>query len=237
MFVSLKSTTILALVVPAMLLAACSANSDEGPAPASATTIAVTATDTECSLDQATVASGPIDFTVTNSGNEVTEVYVYGQNGDAFTTVVSEVENIGPGVARDMSANLAPGAYEIACKPGQTGDGIRTVLTVTGDQTAAPIATASPVRAIDLGIDSSDTLTGLAGQSALVEERIEFEVTNSAGAKRNFEVKRPDGSVAGEVEIAAGKKGDLTLDMNFDGTWSLIVEGGATETEADFVVS
>ena len=48
------------------------------------------------------------------------------------TTVVAEVENIGPGTSRDMTADLAPGTYEIACKPGQTGDGIRAQLTVTG---------------------------------------------------------------------------------------------------------
>lgn len=237
MLVTLKSTVILALAVPALLLAACSASSDEGSAAAGVKTIVVTATDSACTLDQSTVASGPIEFTVTNSGNEVTEVYVYGQSGDAFTTVISEVENIGPGVARDMSADLAPGTYEIACKPGQTGDGIRTSLTVTGTASATPEVSTGALREIALGIDAADTITGLAGQSASIDEQIAFEVTNSAVGQRIFEVKRPDGSVAGEIEIESGKTGDLTLDLAVAGTWSLIVEGGTTETEADFLVS
>lgn len=237
MFVSWKSTAILGLAAPALLLAACSSSSEEGSTSASAATIAVTATDTECTLDQATVASGPVDFAVTNSGSQVTEVYVYGKSGDAFTTVVSEVENIGPGVQRDMSAELAPGTYEIACKPGQTGDGIRAALTVTGDASQNPAASTALLRAIELGIDDADSLTGLQGQSANIDEKIEFEVTNSAPAQRIFEVKRPDGSVAGEIEIESGKTGDLTLDLDVAGTWSLIVEGGPKETTADFSVS
>lgn len=237
MLVTLKSSAILVIAVPALLLAACSSSGDEGSVPAAVTTIAVAATDTECTLDQETVASGPIEFTVTNSGNEVTEVYVYGQSGDAFTTVISEVDNIGPGVSRDMSADLAPGTYEIACKPGQTGDGIRTPLTVTGDASANPAVSSEPLREIALGIDDADTLTGFEDQSAGIDERIEFEVTNSATGQRIFEVKRPDGSVAGEIEIDSGKTGDLTLDLTVAGTWSLIVEGGTTETAADFPVS
>lgn len=237
MFVTWKSTAILGLAAPALLLAACSSSSEEGSAPAAASTIAVTASDTECILSSATVASGPTEFTVTNTGSQVTEVYVYSKTGEAFTTVVSEVENIGPGVERDMSAELAPGTYEIACKPGQTGDGIRALLTVTGDASQDPAATTAAIRAIELGINDADTLTGLKGQSAKVDEKIEFEVTNSAAGQRIFEVKRPDGSVAGEIEIESGKTGDLTLHIEVPGTWSLIVEGGAANTMADFSVS
>ncbi len=237
MFVTWKSTAVLSLAAPVLLLAACSSSSDEGSATTAASTIAVTASDTECVLSASSVASGPIEFTVTNSGSQVTEVYVYGKSGEAFTTVVSEVENIGPGVARDMSADLAPGTYEIACKPGQTGDGIRTLLTVTGDASQDSAATTAAQRAIELGINEEDALTGLTGQSAKLDEKIEFEVANSAAAERIFEVKRPDGSVAGEIEIASGATGDLTLDLDVAGTWSLIVEGGATETTADFRVS
>lgn len=175
MFVTWKTTAILGLAAPALLLAACSSSSGEGTASTAAATIAVTASDTECTLDQSTVASGPVDFAVTNSGSQVTEVYVYGKSGDAFTTVVSEVENIGPGVQRDMSAELAPGSYEIACKPGQTGEGIRASLTVTGEAGQAPVASTAALRAIELDIDAAGTLTGLQGQSANLDEKIEFE--------------------------------------------------------------
>jgi iron uptake system component EfeO len=237
MFVTWKSTAILVLAAPALLLAACSSSSEVGSASTAASTIAVTASDTECILSSATVPAGALEFTVTNTGSQVTEVYVYGKSGEAFTTVVAEVENIGPGVERDMSAELAPGTYEVACKPGQTGDGIRASLTVTGNASQNPAASTAALRAIELGITDADALTGLKGQSAKVGDRIEFEVTNSAAAERVFEVKRPDGSVAGEIQIESGKTGDLTLDLAAAGNWSLIVEGGPTVTTADFPVS
>jgi len=91
----------------------------------------VNSTDTTCDISTNSVPAGATAFDVTNTGSKITEVYVYGKSGDAYTTVVSEVENIGPGTSRTMNATLAAGTYEIACKPGQTGDGIRSTLTVS----------------------------------------------------------------------------------------------------------
>lgn len=118
----------IALSVPAFLVG-CGSSPESGSA--ATTSVAVTATDTTCTLDASTVPSGPVAFAVTNAGSEVTEVYVYAKSGDAFTTVVSEVENIGPGISRDMTVELAAGTYEVACKPGQTGSGIRATLTAS----------------------------------------------------------------------------------------------------------
>ena len=112
-------------------VAACSSDPSSPSTSASATAISVNATDTACELSSSAVASGSTSFSVSNKGSQVTEVYIYGKNGDAFTTIVTEVENIGPGTSRDMSADLGAGTYEVACKPGQTGNGIRSTLTVT----------------------------------------------------------------------------------------------------------
>ena len=46
---------------------------------------------------------------------------------------MSEVENVGPGISRDLVIQAQPGTYVTACKPGMTGDGIRGQFTVTGD--------------------------------------------------------------------------------------------------------
>lgn len=81
-------------------------------------------------MDPTDLPAGPTTFEVTNTGSSVTEVYVYGEENGEYTKVISEVENIGPGTSRDMAVDLASGTYEIACKPGQTGDGIRTEFTV-----------------------------------------------------------------------------------------------------------
>ena len=50
---------------------------------------------------------------------------------------MGEVENIAPGLTRELLVELPAGTYETACKPGMIGNGIRGALTVTG--AAAPL--------------------------------------------------------------------------------------------------
>jgi iron uptake system component EfeO len=103
-------------------LAACSSSEDTG-----GETIAVTSGNSDCKVAQSTLPAGKHRFQVENTGSQATEVYVYG----AGDKVVAEKENVGPGTKATFTANLAPGEYQIACKPGQTGSGIRQPLTVT----------------------------------------------------------------------------------------------------------
>ncbi|MFN2609038.1 MAG: cupredoxin domain-containing protein [Acidimicrobiales bacterium] len=105
----------------AMALGACSSSTASGP------TVAVTATDTACQVGTASLPAGRHAFSVQNNGNQVTEVYVYA-DGDK---VMAERENIGPGTSARFTVSLRAGTYTVACKPGQTGTGIRQPLTVT----------------------------------------------------------------------------------------------------------
>jgi len=105
--------------------------------PTTSDAVAVKATDTECTLASTNFEAGSVTFAIANGGSKVTEVYVYGANN----TVVAERENIGPGTSADLTTQLAAGTYEVACKPGQTRDGIRQTITVTGG--AAPSATSA----------------------------------------------------------------------------------------------
>ncbi|WP_113702998.1 iron uptake system protein EfeO [Nonomuraea lactucae] len=98
-------------------------------APAKPGKIAVAASDTECKVAAAEVAAGTTTFAITNGGGKVTEFYVYAP-GDR---VMAEVENIVPGLTRDLIAELPAGTYETACKPGMVGKGIRNPLKVTGE--------------------------------------------------------------------------------------------------------
>jgi iron uptake system component EfeO len=104
------------------LLAACSDDKSSSGGPT------VTSTDSACDVSSTELRAGTHTFAVTNQGKDVTEVYVYG-DGDK---VIGEVENIGPGLTRDLKVKLAAGSYSVACKPGQKGDGIRTPITVRG---------------------------------------------------------------------------------------------------------
>lgn len=75
----------------------------------------VTATDSACKLASTTASTGSITFSVTNKGSTVTEV-----------------ENISPGLTRDMTVQVSnPGRYITASKPGMEGNGIRAAFTVT----------------------------------------------------------------------------------------------------------
>ena len=116
-----------AVVLTALSTAAC-ASTDEKAADAS-DTVTVAATDDACDVGTTELAAGTHRFEVANNGSKVTEFYVYGE-GDR---VMAEVENIAPGLSRDLLAELPAGEYEAACKPGMIGDGIRTTLTVTGE--------------------------------------------------------------------------------------------------------
>lgn len=120
-----------ALVLPVLLLAtACGEEgevSDGAAAAASAkTAITVEATDAACRLSATEAPTGSVAFTVTNKGSKTTEFYLY--RGDK---VVGEVENISAGLTRTLTVDAdEAGAYETACKPGMSGDGIRGTFTV-----------------------------------------------------------------------------------------------------------
>ena len=61
---------------------------------------------TACEVSETELEAGDMTFAVTNNGDKVTEVYVYAEDDGAYTKVVSEVENIGPGTSRDMDVDL-----------------------------------------------------------------------------------------------------------------------------------
>ncbi|MBC6461282.1 iron uptake system protein EfeO [Actinomadura sp. HBU206391] len=131
----MRAAPILALVgaaaVSMSLLTACGGDdaSDGGTGgKGSAEAITVDATDTVCDVAKKELAAGTTTFKVTNRGSKVTEVYIYAP-GDK---IVTERENIGPGTSVELTTQLNAGKYQLACKPGMVGDGIRQDLTVTG---------------------------------------------------------------------------------------------------------
>ncbi|RNL80284.1 PbrT family lead (Pb2+) uptake porter [Nocardioides marmorisolisilvae] len=91
-------------------------------------TITVTSTDAKCDVSAAKAPSGTVSFKVKNSGSKVTEFYLLGEDG---LRIVGEVENIGPGLTRDLVLTVQPGKYFTACKPGMVGKGLRAAFTVT----------------------------------------------------------------------------------------------------------
>lgn len=118
------ATTALAVLVA---IGSCS----KDPATSTAATYPVTAGDKTCDVAKTQFAPGTITFRVDNTGSDVTEVYLYAKAGAAFTEVIGEAENIGPGTSRDLTVTLAAGDYQLTCKPGMVGTGISVPITVT----------------------------------------------------------------------------------------------------------
>ncbi|OBB32529.1 peptidase M75 [Mycolicibacterium peregrinum] len=119
------------LVVLGMTTAGCSAKGagDHGDTVAQGATT-VDASESACKLSETTASTGTSTFEVTNTGNKVTEFYVYGEG----ERVMGEVENISPGLKRQLVIQLSePGAYQTSCRPGMVGEGIRGDFTVVGD--------------------------------------------------------------------------------------------------------
>ncbi len=112
---------IVALPIAAMALFGCSNAADS-----EATPVSVTSSQDLCDVAPTQAKAGTIVFSIQNTGTQPTEFYLYGQDDK----VIAELENIGPGVARDLVADVQAGQYTTACKPGMTGEGIRGSFTV-----------------------------------------------------------------------------------------------------------
>ena len=130
---SRTAMTALSAVTGAALLlslAACVPNNPtDGASGAAVNALTVTSSADACDISAATAPSGSVSFTVSNTTDEVTEFYLL---ADDSLRIVGEVENIGPGIERDLVIQAKPGTYYTVCKPGMIGDGIgKAEFTVT----------------------------------------------------------------------------------------------------------
>jgi iron uptake system component EfeO len=119
---------IIVITIAALTLTGCVQNSQAVPGAAQLT---VNSSAEACTVSASSVPSGTVSFSITNSSDQVTEFYLLANDG---LRIVGEMENIGPGLTRDLVVQAQPGNYFTICKPGMVGEGIgRTAFTVTGD--------------------------------------------------------------------------------------------------------
>ncbi len=188
-------------------------------------TIAVNASDSSCEVSSKDLKAGPTTFKVSNKGSRVTEFYVYAE-GDR---IMGEVENIGPGLTRNLVVDLTKGSYEGACKPGMVGDGIRQDLTVTG-KAAQPLSDSQELKA---AADSYERY--VASQTgALIEKTTEFVDAVKAGdvdeAKKLFPIARtyweriePVAEIFGDLDpITDGREPDAKAEKRDFTGWHRI---------------
>ncbi len=163
------------------------------------------------------VKAGKTTFVLENNGSKFTEAYVYA----AGDRVVTERENVGPGTKAKFSVTLEPGTYEVACKPGQTGSGIRRRLVVTGTakKSAAPKA---PDRALTITAKEY-SYDGLNGFTVKAGETVAFSMHNEGAKEHEFEVLNAKGDALGEIApTKPGSTGTVTLTFAKPGTYRYV---------------
>ncbi|MGC4809135.1 iron uptake system protein EfeO [Micromonospora sp. DT228] len=213
----MRTTRFFALAAVGVLatagVTACSGADKDAPAAAGGP-IAVKATDTACEVGTTDVAAGTATFKITNSGAKVTEFYVYA-DGDR---VMGEVENIAPGLSRELHVELPAGTYQTACKPGMSGKGIRGALKVNGS--AQPL-TADAALA---GAAENYKRYVKSQTDALLDKTEEFVTAVKAGDVAKSKALYPVARTYWErIEPVAEIFGDL--DPKIDGREEVIEEG------------
>ncbi|WP_423923158.1 iron uptake system protein EfeO [Frigoribacterium sp. 2-23] len=129
--------------IATLALSGCVANNPGGGG--NATTIDVVGNGDSCDVSTTTAPSGPVTFTMTNKGSDVSEFELLAEDG---LRIISEKENIGPGTSASMTVSVPAGKYYTACVPGLVGQGVRASFTVT-DSGKAVTPTGSEKQQID----------------------------------------------------------------------------------------
>lgn len=126
--VRLSVVTAAATAAALAAVTGCTEKSDAGSGDA----IRVTAADSKCETSTKSVPAYQVTLNIENKGSKATEVEILFPDD----RIVSEKENIGPGTKYTLTAEVKAGSYEIACRPGMKGLGVRQKLAVTGGTVA-----------------------------------------------------------------------------------------------------
>jgi len=215
----MRAPVLPAVAVAVLLAVSACGNDKDSTSSGSAQKVTVKAGDSTCELSKTSFAAGEIELEVENEGKDVTEVYVYGKGGSGkFDKVVGEVENIAPGTEREFEVEVGGGEYEVACKPGQKGDGIRTEIEVSG------AASTSTEAAYDREVEVESTefaFEGLKDFTAKVGEKIEFKLENKGHTTHDIVFFDASGKRIGGVDaVEAGKDGETIVEFEKAGTYT-----------------
>ncbi len=145
-----------------------------------------------------------LTFDVTNTGSQVTEFYLLGDDG---LRIVAEIENVGPGATQKLTVNAPAGSYVTACKPGMVGEGIRSEFTISESDEEVQVADAELVEQAQ-----TNYAAYVEDQSAqLLEKTQEFVDLYQAGDQDDAaRALYPDARVHWErIETVAESFGDL----------------------------
>jgi iron uptake system component EfeO len=144
--------------------------------------LAVKSSDRACEVSKPTAPGGNLVFDVENTGSKVTEFYLLAADG---LRILSEVENIGPGLTRKLVVTASEGNYFVGCKPGMVGDILKTAFTVTKGKTQ----TVTPELAGLLETATSQYRSYVREQSAQLNEKTKL-FASAVKANQDDEARR-----------------------------------------------
>lgn len=119
-----------AAILSVVALAGCASTASTGPgASAPAGTVLVSTSEYKFAPATLTAPAGTVTFRITNTGNETHEFEIL--QGE---TVIDEVENIVPGISRDLTLTMQPGEYTFVCVLNAHDVlGMKGTLTISGN--------------------------------------------------------------------------------------------------------
>ncbi len=205
---------IASLLLSAPALVACGTESTDGDGDgdegSDARSMTVESSDDACDVSAAEAPAGTLTFDVSNTGSQVTEFYLLGEDG---LRIVAEVENIGPNLNRELTVRAPAGQYVTACKPGMKGEGIRADFTVT-ESDEEPVIDADDQALVDQA--TANYAAYVEDQTAqLVEKTTEFVALYKSGDDDAARALYADARVHWErVETVAESFGDLDPQMD-----------------------
>lgn len=213
----LRSTAILATALLGLGLAGCTN-------PEADLVISVTQDASTCDLSQTEFEAGVITFAIKNVGSTTAEFYIYKFADDG---IVAEVENIGAGLTRELTAQLSAGKYRYACKQFDDGDAITGTLTVSGAN-ETPIASQAQAAAIagyetfvqaqaSLLLDATEKFT-----AAIIAKDVELAKNLYPSARSHWERIEPVAESFGDLDPRMdAREGDLEEGVDWTGWHAL----------------
>ena len=199
-----RTATAAVVLTGAALLAGCTQNGSAAD-PGDPRAITVDSSADACDVSATEAPAGKLTFSVRNSGTDVTEFYLLAQDG---LRIVGEVENIGPGLTRDLTVVAPEGGYLTACKPGMVGEGIRADFTATRSDEDVEVS-AADAELVDRALANYGAY--VEDQTAqLVEKTRQFVTLYAAGDDDEARALYPEARTHWErIETVAESFGDL----------------------------
>lgn len=160
-------------------LGGCTAGTSGGNSSTDHGIVTVTSRDDSCDVSADTAPAGKVIYKVTNAGSTPTEFSLYDRRNGR---IVGSLEDLAPGLSRDLVVLLPPGTYVRTCAPASLANGNSGEFTVTRVAGRSAVSTASQ-RQVD---------TAAARYNTFVQEQATLLLTRTEQFVRAYVARHDD---------------------------------------------